>query len=139
MKPIFGPNTESVLTFLTHLPELSTEQVDQVSRAWRHAPSKARAKGLAQAHHAATEKERYQILTVASIARQTALDTACRLNRMDWAFWAAAWDAATAIAAGRRIGTHYNTLVAPLATVMPSLIPSWGSPGSPTLVFQKGA
>jgi hypothetical protein len=49
------------------------------------------------------------------------MDTARRLLRPDWAFWAAAWDAAAAITAGDRIGCHYDVLTAPLATVMPSL------------------
>ncbi|MFK4274244.1 hypothetical protein ACI2L5_56880, partial [Streptomyces milbemycinicus] len=42
-------------------------------------------------------------------------------HRHDWAFWAAVWDAAAAVAVCDRIGSHYNVLVAPLAAVMPSL------------------
>ena len=52
------------------------------------------------------------------LARREALAAACRAQRTDWAFWAAACDAT---AAGDRIGRHYDTLVAPFAQVMPAL------------------
>ena len=67
------------------------------------------------------EQERYQILAAASLARREALVTAHRLRRVDWAFWAAVSDAAAAAAAGTRIGRYYDTLIAPLAAVMPLL------------------
>ena len=57
----------------------------------------------------------------ASLARREALAAAHRLHRMDWAFWAAASDAAAAVTAGARIGRHYDTLTGPLAAVMPPL------------------
>ena len=124
MKPIFGPNTERVLVFLHWLAGLSAEQIDQVSQVWQQAPGQARAEALAKAHQALEDQERQSIQVAASVARQTARDAAHRLRRQDWAFWAAAADAATAIAAAGRIGVHYDTLVAPLAAVMPSLRPS---------------
>jgi hypothetical protein len=127
MKPIFGPNTERVLFFLIRFHGLSAEQVDQVTQAWKQAPWEARAEALAKAHRALEDQERNRILMAASVARWTARDIAHGLNRSDWAFWAAAADAATAIAAAGRIGVHHDTLVAPLAAVMPSLRPS-GAP-----------
>jgi hypothetical protein len=123
MKPIFGPNTERVLVFLHRLVGLSAEQIDQVSQAWQQAPEQARAEGLAKAYLALEDQERQSIQVAASVARQTARGAAHRLRRQDWAFWAAAADAATAIAAADRVGVHYDTLVAPLAAVMPSLRP----------------
>jgi hypothetical protein len=45
-----------------------------------------------------------------------------QMQRLDWALWAAASDAAAAVAAGPGIGNPYQTLTAPLATVMPSLV-----------------
>ena len=121
MKQIFTPGTERVFFFLIRLPGLSAEQVDQVVQAWKQAPWEARAEALAKAHQVSGEQERNRILVAASVARRTARDTAHRLNRSDWAFWAAAADAATAIAAGHRIGVHYSKLIAPLTAVMPSL------------------
>jgi hypothetical protein len=56
-----------------------------------------------------------------------ALDTARHTHRMDWAFWAAACDAAAALTAGSRIGLHYDTLLAPFATAVPAL----GCPPAP--------
>ena len=49
------------------------------------------------------------------------MDAAYLLHRVDWAFWAAAWDAAAAIAAEEHIGSGYGVLARPLMTVMPSL------------------
>jgi hypothetical protein len=55
------------------------------------------------------------------------VDTAYKFARLDWAFWAAASDAAAAITADNRIGNCYDVLTAPLAMVMPSLTHSRGS------------
>jgi hypothetical protein len=49
------------------------------------------------------------------------MDIARQLARLDWVFWAAAHDAAAAIATGNRIGRHYHSLTAPFTVVMPSL------------------
>jgi hypothetical protein len=59
---------------------------------------------------------------------------------MDWAFWAAASDAAAAVAAGTRIGRPYETLTAPLAAVMPALVVGFGEDEPPALaVLREGA
>ena len=60
-------------------------------------------------------------MTAAALARREALKTARRLDRADWAFWAAACDAGAAVAAGARLGPAYDILVAPFAEVMPAL------------------
>ena len=121
MIEIFGPNTRQVLTFLGQLPELSPEDIDQVTRAWRRTHSRDRAEAWVQMHRGTIEQERYRTMVAASTARQVALSAATTLHRTDWAFWAAASDAAAAIAAGHRMGSHYDILISPLAAVMPSL------------------
>ena len=121
MKRIFGPHTQRLLTFLTDLRDLSPAEVDRVTRAWKQGRGLDRAEAWAQLQRVTTQNERYPILAAASAARRTAMDIAHRLLRPDWAFWAAAWDAAAAITADDRIGSYYDVLTAPLATVMPSL------------------
>jgi hypothetical protein len=121
MKRIFGPQTQRLLTFLTDLRDLSPAEVDRVTSAWKQVRGLDRAEAWAHIQRVTTQHERYPILAAASAARRTAMDTARRLLRPDWAFWAAAWDAAAAITADDRIGSHYDVLTAPLATVMPSL------------------
>ena len=117
----FGPNTGRVLEFIAELPELSPEQMNLVTSAWKQASSRARGEAWARLVRGTTRQERYPILAAASLARQVAIDAASRLDRPDWAFWAAAHEAAAAIAASDRIGCHFHTLTGPFATVMPSL------------------
>jgi hypothetical protein len=121
MKHIFGPQTQRLLAFVADLRDLSPAEVDRVTSAWKQVRGLDRAEAWAQLQRVTTQHERYPILAAASTARRTAMDTARRLLRPDWAFWAAAWDAAAAIIADDRIGSHYDVLTAPLATVMPSL------------------
>jgi hypothetical protein len=121
MKPIFGPQTQRLQAFVADLRDLSPAEVDRVTNAWKQVRGLDRAEAWAQLQRVTTQHERYPILAAASTARRTAMDTARRLLRPDWAFWAAAWDAAAAIIADDRIGSHYDVLTAPLATVMPSL------------------
>jgi thioesterase domain-containing protein len=121
MKSIFGPQTQRLLAFLADLRDLSPAEVDRVTSAWKQIRGLDRAEAWAQLQRVTTQNERYPILAAASTARRTAMDVARRLLRPDWAFWAAAWDAAAAITADDRIGAHYEVLTAPLATVMPSL------------------
>ena len=121
MKPIFGPQTQRLLALLADLRDLSPAEVDRVTSAWKQVRGIDRAEAWAQLQRVTTQHERYPILAAASTARRTAMDTARRLPRPDWAFWAAAWDAAAAIIADDRIASHYDVLTAPLATVMPSL------------------
>jgi hypothetical protein len=131
MISIFGPNGQHVLALVSSIPGLSADQVDQVTSAWKHASPRGRARAWAQLNRAAGEDERYRILAAASLARREALETARRVHRTDWAFWAAACDAGAAVAAGAAIGRHYDTLVAPFATIMPALadhaVPAHGS------------
>jgi hypothetical protein len=115
---MFGPNGQRVLALVTSIPGLSIGQVDQVTGAWKQGSPLARAEAWAELNSAKAEDERYWILAAASLARREALETARRMHRTDWAFWAAACDAGAAVAAGSRIGRHYDTLVAPFAEVM---------------------
>jgi hypothetical protein len=131
MKPIFGPQTQRLLAFLADLRDLSPAEVDRVAGAWKQVGGLDRAEAWAQLQRVTTQHERYPILAAASTARRTAMDTARRLLRPDWAFWAAAWDAAAAIIADDRIGSQYDVLTAPLATVMPSLTHRRSAAGPP--------
>ena len=121
MNPMFGQDGQHVLALITGLADLTAQELDQVTDAWKRACPSDRATAWARLVRTTTEQERYQILAAASLARREALATAHRLRRVDWAFWAAASDAAAAVAAGDRMGCHYHTLTAPLAAVMPSL------------------
>jgi hypothetical protein len=124
MNPIFGQNGQPVLALIVGIADLSAEDVDQVTDAWKQVRPFDRAAAWARLVQTTTEQERYQILAAASLARREALAAAHRLRRLDWAFWAAASDAAAAVAAGARLGRHYDTLTAPLVAVMPALVPS---------------
>ena len=137
MTSMFGPHGQRVLALITCIQGLSADQVDQVTSAWKRSSPDGRAQAWAQLNQSATEHGRYRILAAASLARREALAAARRealaaarrealaaarrTQRTDWAFWAAACDAGAAAAAGDRIGRHYDTLVAPLAQVMPAL------------------
>lgn len=126
MHSLFGRNGHRVLALLAGIADLSAEQADQVTDAWKQEPFLDRAAAWARLIRTTTEQERHGILAAASVARREALAAAHRLHRTDWAFWAAASDAAAAVAAGTRPGRHYDTLTAPLAQVMPSLAPRPG-------------
>ncbi|SRR5258708_2552621 len=121
MRQIFGPHTERVLKFLADLWLLSPEQISKVTTAWKEASELERAEAWAELHRVASGNDWDEILAAASVARRQAMDAAYLLHRVDWAFWAAAWDAAAAIAAEERIGSGYYVLTSPLMTVMPSL------------------
>ena len=121
MNPLFGQDGQRVLALITGIADLTADEVDQVTDAWKQACPSDRAAAWARLVRTTTEQERYQILAAASLARREALATARRLRRVDWAFWAAVSDAAAAVVAGARIGRHYDTLTAPLAAVMPPL------------------
>jgi hypothetical protein len=121
MNQVFGRDSQRVLTLITRIADLSPADVDRVTSAWKQASIPDRARAWARLARATTEQERSRILVAASLARAEALEAAHRLDRMDWAFWAAASDAAAAVAAGTRIGRPYETLTAPLAAVMPAL------------------
>ena len=118
---IFGSNSHRVLALITGIPVMSADQVDQVTGTWKQGNPDDRASAWAQLNGTTTEEERYEILAAASLARREALETSRRMRRDDRAFWAAACDASAAVAAGDRIGHHYDVLVAPFAEVMPGL------------------
>jgi len=127
MMSMFGPNGQRVLALIAAIPGLTADQVDQVTAAWRRASPDDRSRAWAQLSRMTSEDERYWILAAASLARREALETARRTDRVDWAFWAAACDAGAAVAAGERIGRHYDTLVTPFVAVLPLLAESPGS------------
>jgi hypothetical protein len=121
MRAVFGPHTKQVVQFLANLRDLSPIEIDLVTGIWKQGDDVDRARAWAQLQRVTTEDDRYLILAAAAAARQVAMDTTHKLRRSDWASWAAACDAAAAIAAGDRLGAHYDTLTAPLAAVMPWL------------------
>jgi hypothetical protein len=121
MMSMFGPNGQRVLALIAAIPGLSADQVDQVTVAWKQGSPDGRGRAWANLNRMTDEDERYRILAAASLARREALETARRADRADWAFWAAACDAGAAVAVGKRIGDHYDTLVAPFAAVLPVL------------------
>ena len=124
MRAVFGPHTKRVVQFLTNLRDLSPIEIDMVTGIWKQADDLDRAQAWAQLQRVTTQDERYLVLAAAAAARRIAMDTAHKLSRSDWASWAAACDAAAAIAAGDRLGADYDTLTAPLAAVMPWLATS---------------
>jgi hypothetical protein len=130
---MFGPNGQRVLALIIRLPSLTGDQVDQVTSAWKHGDPRGRAHAWAQLNRAATEEERHWILIAAALARREALETARRLDRADWAFWAAACDAGAGVGDGVLLRPAYETLVAPFAEVMPALriAPAPGSATAP--------
>lgn len=134
MKTVFGPHTQRVLDVLARLRALSPGDVDLVAVNWKHASDLDRAEAWAELHRATSRDERYPILAAAAAGRRTAMDTARNLHRTDWAFWAAAWDAAAAVAAADVIGSHFDVLTAPVAEVMPSLAQDEVSAKSPARV-----
>src|SRR5258708_2427248 len=121
MRLIFGPHTQRVLKFLADLWLLSPNEISTVTQTWKDANDLERAEAWAQLHRDASAEDWDRILAAASVARRQAMDAAYLLERTDWAFWAAAWDAAAAIAAEESIGSYYNVLTGPLGSVMPSL------------------
>jgi hypothetical protein len=124
MDHIFGRDHHRVIAIIARLAELSPEEAGKVTSAWKQASPEDRARAWAGLVRGTTEPERYQILAAASLARQEALEAAHRMQWLDWTFWAAASDAAAAVAAGPGIGGSYRVLTAPLAAVMPSLVAS---------------
>jgi hypothetical protein len=126
----FDSDGQRVLALISCISGMSAREVDQVTRAWKRGSSGDRARAWARLNRAATEAERYRILAASALARREALETARRLRRTDWAFWAAACDAGAGVAAGARIGRHYDTLVAPFAEIMPALAHSPAAPAS---------
>lgn len=121
MTSMFGPNGQRVLALIAAIPGLSAGQVDQVTVAWKRGSADRRARAWVKLNRMTGEDERYRILAAASLSRREALETARRMDRLDWAFWAAACDAGAAVAVGKRIGEDYDTLVAPFADVVPVL------------------
>jgi hypothetical protein len=115
-KATFGPKTPRVLQFLINLQNLPPAQIDAVMNAWKKVNPLNRA--LAWAHLAAAAKEERPGTAAASAARRVAMDTARMAGRTDWAFWAAAEDAAAAITADGLAEADYQTLTYPLRTVI---------------------
>jgi hypothetical protein len=134
MKKIFGPHTRRVLDVLAGLRGLSPGDVDLVAATWKHESAVDRAEAWAELHRVTSRDERYPILAAAAAGRRTAMDIARDLHRTDWAFWAAAWDATAAVAAADMIGSHFDTLAAPVAEVMPSLAQDQAGGQSPARV-----
>jgi hypothetical protein len=122
MTSVFNPYDQRVPALISCISGLCGGEVDQVTSAWKREDAYDRARAWAQINRVAAGRERYRVLAVAALARQEAMETARRVHRTDWAFWAAACDAGAAVAAGARIGRHYDTLIAPFAEVIPPLV-----------------
>lgn len=134
MSTVLGPNTRGVLHMIFHLGRLPAEQIDAVAAAWKRQPARSRARAWAAVTHNSTPAERFAIHDAAALARQDAMAAAARHRRTDWAFWAAAWDAAAGVAAcGRIEESDYRVLVNPLARAMP-----WLAAGVPDLFEDTG-
>ncbi len=122
MTDIFGPNTRGVLHLISHLGSLGAEQIDLVVAGWKRQSWPDRAEAWAAIGSATSPEERLAILDAAALARRDAMDVARRNQSTDWAFWAAAWDAAAAVAACDRIDVHHHqVLIGPVARVFPWL------------------
>ena len=90
MNPLFGNNGQLVLALITGIGDLTAEEVDQVTDAWKQVCPSDRAAAWARLVRTTTEQERYQILAAASLARREALATAHRLRRVRQPFSARA-------------------------------------------------
>jgi hypothetical protein len=121
VKSIFGPHTVRVLEVLAGVSALSAAQIDLVADAWHQACDLERAEAWARLWRAGAGREGYWVMGAASAGRQAAKGAARKLGRTDWAFWAAAWDAAAAVAADGLADREYEILTGPLARVMPRL------------------
>jgi hypothetical protein len=121
MKAIFGPNTQRILDLLVNLGDLSAEQIDLVASTWKQASDVERAAAWARLLRASADHERYAVLAAADAARNTAMEAAGELRMTDWSFWAAASDAAAAMAVDDLAASDYEALTGPLASVVPPL------------------
>lgn len=134
MRTVLGPNTRGVLHLISHLRRLDPEQIDTVAAEWKRQAARARARAWAAAAHAATGKQRVGVLAAARLARDEAMTVASRHDRTDWAFWAAAWDAAAGVAVCGLIDDRdYQQLVGSLVGVVP-----WLAAGRPDRVDVAG-
>jgi hypothetical protein len=141
---VLGLNTRGLLHLLSHLDRLTAEQIDAVAAEWKRRPVQARAVAWAALRRGRTANEQSAIHLAATLARGLAMEVAARNDRHDWAFWAAAWDAAAGIAACGRAGErHYEVLAAPMAVAVAWL--AQGLPdqldaaGLPAAISQLGA
>ena len=149
MTGIFGPHTCRLVRLLADLSNLGFGDLGTVATAWWDADDRARAEAWVEVHCAVTDLERYRILAAASVARRAALEVAARYRRTNWGFWVAATEAGAALAAGDRIGSHYDTLVSALATAVPWIrredvqvrqeADVWGARRTPDGVLPQGA
>ena len=121
MKAIFGPNTPRVLQFLIRMRKLSPAEIDLVASTWNKVNPVDRAEARAHLQLATAATEEYPVAAAASAARRAAMDTARTLGRDDWAFWAAASDAAAAVTAEELTEGDYETLTSPLRAVVPDI------------------
>ena len=114
----FGPNTPRVAELLINLRDLSPAQIKVVASTWNEANSLDRAQAWA---HLTTAAKENRVMLAASAARRAAMEIAREAGHDDWAFWAAAWDAAAAVTADHLAESDYQALTHPLGTVMPAL------------------
>lgn len=134
MSTLFGPNTRGVLHLLSHLARLRSEEMDAVAAEWKRRPAQVRARAWAAAVNAAGGRLRTGVLSAAELARATARTVAVERDRVDWAFWAAAQDAAAAVVVRGWIDdADYQALVAPVARVLP-----WLAVGAPDQLAVSG-
>ncbi|MGH3489382.1 MAG: hypothetical protein ACRDP8_15945 [Actinopolymorphaceae bacterium] len=123
MTDVFGPNSRGVIHLISHLGGLGSREIDMVVDLWKRQGREDRAAAWAAIGAATTPTERRAILDAAGLARREAMAVARRHGSADWAFWAAVWDAAAGVAACDRVAEdRYQTLIGPVASVMPWLV-----------------
>ncbi|MGY1708305.1 hypothetical protein ACI8AC_02205 [Geodermatophilus sp. SYSU D00758] len=130
MIDIFGPGSHRVIGFIVRILDLGPDEIEAVAGAWRRTPADVRAAAWAAIQRSMSPVDRSLVRHAAMVAREEAMTAALSHDSSDWAFWAAAWDAAGALAAEHRIDEEsYRVLVAPMAVVL-----DWLHPGAGGLV-----
>jgi hypothetical protein len=129
MIDLFGPGSRRVLGFIAQILDLGPDDIDAVAGVWRRTPAEARAAAWAAIQRSMSPVGRSLIRNAAMVAREQAITAALTHGRYDWAFWAAAWDAAGALAAEHRVDSEsYRVLVAPMAVALGWLSPEAAVP-----------
>ncbi|HEY8458258.1 MAG TPA: hypothetical protein VIL34_21880 [Actinopolymorphaceae bacterium] len=122
MSDALGPNTGRIIRLIAQLREFGGSEIDRVVDGWKQQSHAERLSARAAIGAARDPDERQAALDAAAIVRREAMVVARRNNCTAWEFWAAAWDAAAAVAMSNRMEPRsFEVLVAPLLRVLPWL------------------